>query len=141
MASPSKLESDDQERVEEIFATMRAALSEDEQEHDFKLLFRSMPRVGPNAFALPGGTIVMTDQFVNRFPQEDVLAAVIGHEMGHVVEQHGLRQTYRSLSIAVLIAFLAGDVGAFLEEIILEGSVLLSLSFSSHMRRLPMNLV
>lgn len=131
MASPTKLEQSEQDRVREIFTKMISHMPEKAKgDTEFELLFRSMPRVGPNAFAMPGGTVVMTDQFVQRFSDDDILAAVLGHELGHVVEQHGLRQLYRSLSIYVLIAFLAGDTGPILEDIVLEGNLLLSLNYS-----------
>ena len=74
--------------------------------------------------------MVMTDELVTIFPDEDVIAAIIGHEIVHVVEEHGLRRLYRSLGAYVLIALLAGDTGPMLEDILLEGNALLSLSFS-----------
>ena len=131
MASPSTLPDDEKTRVQALFTKMIGKMPDQAKgDTEFELLFRSMPRIGPNAFAMPGGTVVMTDQFVKRFSDEDILAAVLGHELGHVVEQHGLRQLYRSLSIYVLIAFLAGDTGPVLEDIVLEGNLLLSLNYS-----------
>lgn len=131
MASPSKLSDEEKEQVRKVYRRLVSSLPEDlQQEHTFELLFRDMPGMGPNAFALPGGTMVMTDDFVSDFPDTDVMAGVLGHEIGHVVEQHGLKRIYRSLSMYVLIAFLAGDVGPILEDVVLEGNVLLSLSFS-----------
>ncbi|GFE64737.1 M48 family metallopeptidase [Litoreibacter roseus] len=131
MAETSTLDDAERDRVEQIFRTLLDDLPADQREkHDFTLLFRSMPDVGPNAFALPGGTVIMTDQFIEEFPGRDVLAGVLGHELGHVVEQHGLQQTYRSLGVFILIAFLAGDTGPILEDVLLEGSLLLSLSYS-----------
>lgn len=131
MADDTELDEAERDRVRQIFSTLLAELPASEiNDRDFKLLFRSMERIGPNAFAMPGGTIIMTDQFVEKFPQEDVLAGVLGHEIGHVVESHGLRQTYRSLGIYFLIGFLAGDTGPIIDEILLEGNLLLSLQFS-----------
>lgn len=131
MAEPSQLSEKQKKDVEQIYRQMVRALPNDEQAaHSFDLLFRDMPGMGPNAFALPGGTMVITDAFVEQFSQRDVLAGVLGHEIGHVVEQHGLKRLYRSLSLYLLIAFLAGDTGPILEDVILEGNLLLSLSFS-----------
>lgn len=131
MAEPSKLTGEQKAEVERIYRQLVASLPETEQQkHSFDLVFRDMPGMGPNAFALPGGTMVMTDAFVEQFPQPDVLAGVLGHEIGHVVEEHGLKRVYRSLSLYLLIAFFAGDTGPILEDIILEGNLLLSLSFS-----------
>jgi len=80
---------------------------------NYKLLFRHSNIIGPNAFALPGGTIVMTDELIEMFPKEDhVISAVLAHEIG------------------AMIGLIAGDAGPMLEDIVLEGSALLSLSFS-----------
>ncbi|SFR34627.1 M48 family metallopeptidase [Litoreibacter janthinus] len=131
MAEPSKLSEEQRSEVESVYRRLVSSLPQEVQaRHSFDLLFRDMPGMGPNAFALPGGTMVMTDAFVKDFPQPDVMAGVLGHEIGHVVEEHGLKRLYRSLSTYILIAFLAGDVGPILEDVVLEGNVLLSLSFS-----------
>ena len=74
--------------------------------------------------------MVMTDELIREFPSEDVIAGILGHEIGHVVEEHGLRRLYRSLGSYVLIALLAGETGPMLEDILLEGNALLSLSYS-----------
>lgn len=130
-ADESKLDEADRARISKVFSDLLAELpADDVNDHKFRLLFRDMPKVGPNAFALPAGTVVMTDQFVKEFPGTDTLAGVLGHEIGHVVERHGLRQTYRSLGFYFLIGFMVGDTGPFLEEVLLEGNLLLSLSFS-----------
>lgn len=136
MAEQSTLSAAERAQVEDVFNRLTAALPEDiRADHSFTLLFRNMPGLGPNAFALPGGTMVMTDDFVKEFPDPDIIAGVLGHEMGHVVDQHGLYRLYRSVGSAVLIAFLAGDVGPILDDIVLEGNVLLSLSHSRAQER------
>ncbi|TCO72911.1 M48 family metallopeptidase [Rhodovulum euryhalinum] len=97
---------------------------------EYRLVLRDVPGLGPNAFALPGGTLVLTDDLAERFPDDDVIAAVLGHEIAHVSERHSLRQLYRSLSIYMLVALIAGDVGPVLEDVLLEGNLLLSLAYS-----------
>lgn len=136
MASPSKLTAEQRGDVERIYRRLVDTLPADiRSKHSFDLHFRAMPGMGPNAFALPGGTMVMTDEFVKQFPEPDVIAGVLGHEIGHVVEEHGLKRLYRSLSTYILIAFLAGDTGPILEDVVLEGNLLLSLSFSRAQER------
>jgi len=98
----------------------------------YKLLFRG-GKMGPNAFALPGGTIVITDDLVEMFPDnEDALAGVLGHEIGHVEMEHSLRRLYRAVGVATMVTLMAGDAGPLVEEVLLEGGALLSLSFSRH---------
>jgi len=43
-----------------------------------------------NAFACPGGTIFVTKGMLKMVRTEDELAAVLSHEVGHVVNKHGL---------------------------------------------------
>ena len=136
MAEPSQLSEDDKAKVEKIYQRLVRTLPQQVQdERSFDLLFRDMPGMGPNAFALPGGTMVMTDAFVEDFGSPDVIAGVLGHEIGHVVEDHGLKRLYRSLALYLLITLIAGDVGPILEDIVLEGNVLLSLSFDRDQER------
>jgi predicted Zn-dependent protease len=44
-----------------------------------------------NAFALPGGTILVTAGLYDRLRDESELAAVLAHEISHVVEKHQLK--------------------------------------------------
>ena len=96
----------------------------------YELKFRKMRPPTPNAFALPGGTIVLTDSLVRDFDNDDVIAGILAHEIAHVEYEHSLRQIYRAIGMAALINMIAGDAGPMLEDLLLEGSALLSLSFS-----------
>ncbi len=44
-----------------------------------------------NAFAAPGGLIMVSRGMLNLCQNEDELAAVLAHEIGHVTAKHGLR--------------------------------------------------
>jgi beta-barrel assembly-enhancing protease len=43
-----------------------------------------------NAFATPGGFVFITTGFLKLLPDEDALAAVLAHEVSHVILRHGL---------------------------------------------------
>ncbi len=129
MAEPSALPDAKKAEVQESFDQIVAALGPEAEAHDYKLEFRHMPGLGPNAMALPNGTIIITDDLIN-ITSTDAVAGVIGHEIGHVAEQHGLHQIYRSSGGFVLISLLAGDTGPILEDVLLEGNLILSLSYS-----------
>ncbi|MBN8481186.1 MAG: M48 family metallopeptidase [Xanthomonadales bacterium] len=77
-----------------------------------RLEFRHADAVGANALALPGGTIVVTDDLVNALHDDRAFDAVIAHELGHQQHRHALRQTLRSSFVVILAAFFAGDVSA-----------------------------
>ena len=96
----------------------------------YALHFRKGGSIGPNAFALPDGTIVLTDELVALAPGEDAVLGVLAHEIGHVEREHSLRQLYRAAGIAALIMLIGGDIGAGAEDILVQGSALAGLSYS-----------
>lgn len=55
-------------------------------QYDFHLL--ADPQV-VNAFALPGGQVFITEALFSRLQNEDQLAGIFGHEIGHVLARHG----------------------------------------------------
>jgi predicted Zn-dependent protease len=102
---PSKLDTDKQVEVEERF---RDFIAGEPGEEKYELVFRS-GSVGPNAFALPGGIIVVTDDMVNLAAGDGELMAVLAHEIGHALGRHALRLVLQDSGVAVLVTALAGD--------------------------------
>ncbi|PLK71790.1 metalloprotease [Rhizobium sp. TH135] len=97
----------------------------------YNLNFRHGGVIGPNAFALPDGTLVITDELIELADGDmDMIIGVLAHEIGHVEEEHSLRQLYRAAGMAGLIMLIAGDVGAAGEDILTNGAALMSLSHS-----------
>lgn len=58
----------------------------------------------PNAFALPGGYIVINRGLLVGLSSEAEMAAVLGHETGHVTAKHSLAGYQRAIASNVLIA-------------------------------------
>ncbi len=56
-----------------------------------------------NAFALPGGQIFITAAMLKRLNSEAQLAAVLGHEVGHVVARHGAEHLAKQQLGAALV--------------------------------------
>ncbi len=97
----------------------------------YKLHFRGGGSIGPNAFALPDGTVVLTDELVELAPDDlDMIFGVLAHEIGHVHHDHSLRRLYRAAGVAGLILLIGGDIGAGAEDLLVQGSALLTLSYS-----------
>jgi predicted Zn-dependent protease len=65
----------------------------------------------PNAFALPGGFVYVTRGLLALANSEDELAGVIGHEIGHVVARHSVRQIEASTPFSILFGIPSAIVG------------------------------
>jgi len=66
--------------------------------------------IGPNAFALPDGTVVVTDELVKLSQNDEEVLAVLAHEIGHVHHRHSLRMALESSTVVLLISAYLGDV-------------------------------
>jgi len=79
-----------------------------------RLVFRRAS-IGPNAFTLPGGTIVLTDALVQLVDADtDVLVGVLGHEVGHLRHRHGMRMLVQAAAIGTLASLVIGDLNTLL---------------------------
>lgn len=65
--------------------------------------------LGPNALALPGGTVYLTDELVALLTPEQV-EAVMAHEIAHVVNRDGTVAAYRALGLLAVVTVLTGDL-------------------------------
>ena len=66
--------------------------------------------IGTNAFALPGGTVVMTEQLVKLAHSDRELMGVLAHETGHVTHRHSLSSIYQGLGLTLLTTAVTGDL-------------------------------
>jgi Zn-dependent protease with chaperone function len=96
-------------RMAELQAMFARAKNQIGQNYPYKLLLRSSDVIGANAFALPSGSIVMTDQLVALAKNDLEIEAVVAHEIGHVIHRHGIRNLYQSLGLVLLAGVFIGD--------------------------------
>ena len=80
--------------------------------HEYQLEFRRSEDIGANAFALPSGIVVMTDELVELAKSDEEIVAVLAHEIGHVRGRHALRQLLQAAGISALAVALLGDVSS-----------------------------
>lgn len=69
-----------------------------------------------NAFAAPGGSLVVTTGILRQMKSESHLALILAHEIGHVIARHGSQNMAREQLIKELLTTLGiaagNDVGA-----------------------------
>jgi predicted Zn-dependent protease len=63
-----------------------------------------------NAFALPGGQLVVYTGLLKQATSPEQVAAVLAHEMAHVIQRHGVQRILQSVGMVALAQVLLGDV-------------------------------
>lgn len=62
-----------------------------------------------NAFALPGGYVVVFTGLLAKAESPEEVAGVLGHELNHVLQRHGLERIVKTLGLVAVVTILVGD--------------------------------
>lgn len=82
------------------------------------LAFHASEVLGANAFALPGGFMVITDDLVKLLQdQPDAIVGVLAHELGHVQHRDGLDMLVRASLVSAMVGVVLGDASGFLATV------------------------
>ncbi len=129
LLKPSKLAPERQAQLRTRFDTLAQQIPPDLQRYtgyapQWALEFRA--GMGANAFALPGGRVVMTDGLVQAAARQglgdEALVGVLAHEIGHVVHRHTTRMVVEQGVLQMGLGLALGDVSGILST----GSALLT---------------
>lgn len=104
---PSKISPDMRQHYLKLFVAVAAKAPRGQD--GYHLVFRDAPAIGPNAFALPDGTVILTDQMIPLVKHDEEIQGVFAHEMSHVDRAHGLQRIYQASLVPAAIAFITGD--------------------------------
>ncbi|HQR72880.1 MAG TPA: M48 family metallopeptidase [Burkholderiaceae bacterium] len=107
LLEPSQLDAARQREIRASFDRLIASVTHTEP--PLRLEFRSSQSVGPNALALPGGVIIITDQLVELSQNDDELLLVLAHETGHELNRDSLKQLFEGLGTTLVVAAMTGD--------------------------------
>lgn len=84
----------------------------------WQLSFHESKILGANAFALPGGYIVMTDELVELLKdQPDAIVGVLAHELAHVQHRDGMDMMVRASLVSALVGVVLGDASGFIATV------------------------
>lgn len=70
-----------------------------------------------NAFAAPGGSIVVFEGIRSRMVRDELAAAVVAHEMQHVLKRHSMQAVFRGFALQALFALLLGDASSLAAQL------------------------
>lgn len=116
--------------LDSIFRIHSNFLIKEAENAGYKLDFYFVNDPTINAFALPGGKIVIQSGLVENADSWEELFGVVGHEMAHVTCRHHVRGLINNLGLFVILSTLIGDIGGISGTLINTGGELASLSRS-----------
>lgn len=120
-----------QPRVDAITARLLPAV----QSSGYTFQFHIMSDTNVNAFAMPGGYVVILTGLLEHAESAEEVAGVLAHELAHVTRRHSLRNIIKSAGLVVMLQALFGDVSG-LAAVAAEGSrFLLQQKFSRDFER------
>jgi Zn-dependent protease with chaperone function len=129
MLKPSNLDAARQQALTAAYAKLQPL---PDSQMSYHIVFRSSPRMGPNAFALPDGTIVMLDELVELTQDDNEIVAVLAHERGHIEQRHAMRMVLQSSAVGLVMTWYMGDVSTLLATV---PAVILQATYSRDMER------
>jgi Zn-dependent protease with chaperone function len=113
---------------QDLFAAVAAHAPRGPQ--GYRLVFRNALGIGPNAFALPDGTVIVTDQIIPLVKKDEEIEGVFAHEMSHVDHAHGLQRIYQASLVPAAIAFITGDASQVAHFATILPGILLQAAYS-----------
>ncbi len=86
-------------------------LSQQSERPNLSWRFAVIEGEAPNAFAVPGGYVFITQGMVALAETESELAGILGHEISHVVRKHHLRWIYMNKDLEVSVRRAQEEIG------------------------------
>lgn len=126
---PTQLEQEERTQILEHFNDLPGSRLE------ARILFREVPKMGANAFALPPDIVVFTDELVRQSEHPDELTAVLMHELGHLEHRHITRRSLQGSLITLFAILMVGDVSGINEVIATIPGLLIDASYSREFER------
>ncbi|MBI2946936.1 MAG: M48 family metallopeptidase [Verrucomicrobia bacterium] len=97
--------------------------------------FHILDDTNVNAFALPGGNVVVLSGLLNAAQRPEEIAGVLAHEMAHVTQRHSFRKIIGTAGLYLLIQTLFGDASGIMAVIANSSEFLLRQKHSRDFER------
>lgn len=131
--NPSKLPPGRQAQLHALFAEVAKGASPDSGA--WRLELRAGGELHANAFALPSGIVILTDELEAIARNDDELRGVFAHEVGHLVHRHAMRMLVQNSATALLAAGIFGDASGVSSLAATAPTVLVNAGYSRDFER------
>ena len=101
----------------------------------FKFSFTIIEDESLNAFALPGGAVIIHSGLLQKAQSAEEVAGVLAHEISHVTKRHHLRGIISNFGLFFILRGLIGDIAGISADIATAGAALSSLKYSRDYER------
>jgi len=112
--------------VDELIAPLIEAIGS--ERYEFKC--HVLEDASVNAFALPGGIMVLHTGLIAKAESSEEILGVLAHELAHVTEQHSMRGLIQAAGMTLVLTATLGDVGGLAGVLVNNSALLLRMSFS-----------
>ncbi len=99
-------------KIQSYVQSIGDSLAELSHRSDLIYRFTVLDSPAVNAFALPGGYIFINRGLMVYLSSEEELAAVLGHEIGHVTARHSVRQISQAQVLSIISYAVAREAGS-----------------------------
>ena len=128
--SKTKLSKKRQKELKKIFNNL---LPLGHEKLAYKLHFRDAQKIGANAFALPSGDIIVTDDLIKISSNDDEVKSILLHEIAHVELRHAVQGTIKTSSLVLLVVAATGDITSLSTLLLGIPALLLDSSYNRKM--------
>jgi predicted Zn-dependent protease len=98
----------DDARLAAYLDALGQRLANESPRQDITYKFQVVDMIEPNAFAVPGGYVYVSRGLLALVNNEDELAGVVGHEIGHVAARHSVQKISKQAPIAAVFGIVSG---------------------------------
>lgn len=116
-------------------ALITAPLVNAVEDKDFKFSFSIIQDSTLNAFALPGGTIMIHSGLIAKAKSAEEVAGVLAHEISHVTRRHHMRGIIGNLGMFTIVRGFLGDITGISTDLLTIGATLESMKYSRDYER------
>lgn len=119
--------------LRQLAAPLLAALPPEARPQEFRFYLVKDPAI--NAFAAPGGIVVVNSGLIQAAGSPEEVAGVLAHEIAHVTRRHGIRQLVKAAGLGLAVRSLLGDVSGVAATLVRDSAFLLQMKYSRDFER------